>query len=236
MDLAEQAALVTGASSGIGRATARALAAEGAAVAVAARREEKLQELAADIESDGGRALVVPTDVRDESAVTETVEATVESLGGLDILVNNAGVARSSLVDRTSPEAYRLEVEVNLLGAMYATHAALSVMLDAGRGHVVNVSSSNAVNPPAGGSGYNATKAGLNTFSETLRREVTTQGIRVTLVMPGRVVTEMASWEEWDGQPLDADDVARAIVYAVGEPAHVSVNELIIRPTDHRHP
>jgi NADP-dependent 3-hydroxy acid dehydrogenase YdfG len=232
MDLSDEVAIVTGASSGIGDATARELAGRGATVVAAARREDRLDDLVADIESDDGDALAVRTDVRDEDDVAAMVEAAHETFGSLDILVNNAGVAGARSAWDATPEKFRQILEVNLLGAMNATSAALEYMLESGSGQVVNVSSTNAINPPPGGGGYNASKAALNAFSDSLRRAVTRKGIRVTVVMPGRVQTEIASWEDWDGRPLQPTDVAEAIGHALDQPARASVNELVLRPTD----
>jgi hypothetical protein len=240
-----KAALVTGASSGIGEATAVALADAGAKVALAARREDELRSVADRIESDGGEALVVPTDVTDEEQVDELVDRTHEAFGSLDILVNNAGVMLLERVEDADVENFRQMVEVNLLGLMDVTHTALPYMREQGEGHVVNLSSVAGRKAYAGSSGYNASKFGVNGFSEALREEVTGEDdVRVTLIEPGFVDTELPEHIPSDDQQemarqmleevdvLQPEDVARSILYAVSQPTHVDVNELLIRPTD----
>jgi NADP-dependent 3-hydroxy acid dehydrogenase YdfG len=238
-----QVALVTGASSGIGEATAEALAAEGAAVALAARREVELASLADRLETGGAETLVVPTDVTDEAEVEDMIDTTVSELGCLDILVNNAGVMLLEAVAEADTDNWRQMVEVNLLGLMNATHAALPVMREQESGHVVNVSSVAGRQASATASGYNATKFGVNGFTEAFRQEVTDDGIRTTLIEPGIVDTELQehipddevqeSVNEWveSMEPLTGTDIARTIAFAVAQPRHVSVNELLIRPT-----
>ncbi|UPM45068.1 SDR family NAD(P)-dependent oxidoreductase [Halocatena salina] len=236
-------ALVTGASSGIGEATVKALAEEGASVALAARREPQLRDLADRIEAEGGDALVVPTDVTDESDVQEMIETTHEEFGRLDILVNNAGVMLLEPVEHADTDNFQQMVEVNLLGLMNATHAALPILQEQGQGHIVNVSSVAGRQASTNASGYNATKFGVNGFTEALRQEITQDGIRTTLIEPGVVDTELQehipnesakeSIEEWveSMNPLTSEDIARSIQYAVTQPQHVSVNEILIRPT-----
>ena len=241
--LDDRVALVTGASSGIGEATAEALAAEGASLALAARREDELTDLADRLASEGVETLVVPTDVTDEGQVENMIETTTEELGRLDIIINNAGVMLLEPVIEADRANFRQMVEVNLLGLMNATHAALPIMEDQGTGHIVNISSVAGRQASASGSGYNATKFGVNGFTEALRQEVNNDGIRTTLIEPGIVDTELQdhipdddaqqSVEEWveEMAPLTGEDVARSIRYAVTQPQHVSVNELLIRPT-----
>lgn len=229
MDLTDRVAVVTGASSGIGEATARALAREGCAVALAARREDRLRSVADDID---GRTLVVPTDVGDEADVEAMVEETREEFGGIDVLVNNAGVLLADPVADADRADFREQVEVNLLGTMNATHAALPGMLDSGGGHVVAVSSMNARYPAEGGSAYTASKFGVNGFCRSLRKEMADEDVRVTIVMPGPVVTEMRDWEGWDGRPLDPADVAESIVFAVSRPDHVEIPDITVNTTD----
>lgn len=237
-------AAVTGASSGIGEATALALAREGAPVALGARREERIDALAERIESEGGRALSIQVDVADEGQARSFVETTHRELGGLSILVNNAGVMLLGPVEGADIADWRRMVEVNLLGVLYCTHAALPLMREGGGGDVVNVSSVAGRIARAGTAVYNLTKWGLNGFSEGLRQEALYSGIRVSLVEPGVVETELASHNrnpvvqqaierarEEIGTPLSADDIARAIVYTVSQPAHVAVNEVLVRPT-----
>ncbi|CQH56650.1 probable oxidoreductase (short-chain dehydrogenase family) [Halobacterium hubeiense] len=244
--LDDNVALVTGASSGIGAETAVQLAEEGADVAVAARREERLEDVASRIEATGSEALVVPTDVSESEEVEAMISETVEELGGLDVLVNNAGVMLLESVADADPENWRTMVEVNLLGVMNATKAALPHLRDGG--HVVNVSSVAGRVAGATSSGYNATKFGVNAFTEAFRQEETENGVRTTLVEPGFVATELAEHipdeeirersEQMTEQMdvLQPEDIARSIVFAASQPEHVSVNELLVRPTDQQAP
>jgi clavulanate-9-aldehyde reducatase len=240
-------AAVTGASSGIGEATAIALAAEGCAVALGARREDRLQELAKRIESDGGRAVALPADVADEASARAFVEGANEQLGGLDILVNNAGVMLLGPVEGADTEHWRTMVDVNVLGLLYCTHAALPIMREAGGGHIVNLSSVAGRSANAGSAVYNFTKFGVGGFSEALRQEALNANIRVTLVEPGFVDTELQGHNEIPavrdaieqmreqmGKVLEAGDIARAIAYVVTQPEHVAINEVLVRPTKQR--
>ncbi|MER6813370.1 SDR family NAD(P)-dependent oxidoreductase [Spirillospora sp. NPDC000708] len=233
-------ALVTGASSGIGEATALALSAEGAAVAAGARRADRLAALAGKAP---GEVLALDLDVTDEASVRAAVAATVDRFGGLDVLVNNAGVMFNGPVASADTADWRRMVETNLLGSMYAVHAALPHLLER-RGTVVQVSSTSGRTATATAGAYAATKFGVNAFAEALRQEVTAQGVRVVLVEPGFVATELVDHIADPGhralaremaasmRTLQPGDIADAVVYAVGQPEHVAVNELLIRPTD----
>jgi clavulanate-9-aldehyde reducatase len=242
-DLTGRVAAVTGATSGIGEATALALAGAGAAVAVAGRRADRLEALAQRIEDDGGRALPVPTDVSDEAQARALIERTVSELGGLSILVNNAGVMLLGPVQDADLDEWRRMVNVNVFGVLYCTHAALPVMREAGGGDIVNVSSTAGRQAHLGSAVYNLTKFGVNGFTEGLRQEALHVGVRVSVVEPGMVETELldhnknpvvlegaAKMREQVGTPLSADDIARAIAYVVGQPPHVAVNEVLVRP------
>jgi NADP-dependent 3-hydroxy acid dehydrogenase YdfG len=240
-------ALVTGASSGIGAATALALAAEGATVAIAARRRDRLEALAEKINAQG-RAIVVETDVTDEAQVRAMVGETVAELGGLDVLINNAGVMLLGPILDAPTEEWRRMVELNLLGLLYCTHAALPHLLAAAEGErgvadVVNVSSVAGRVARLNSGVYNATKWGVGAFSESLRQEVTTRHVRVTLVEPGAVATELAGHNRPEVldmmarnfagvTPLQAEDIAAAVLFAVTQPRHASVNEVLVRPTE----
>jgi NADP-dependent 3-hydroxy acid dehydrogenase YdfG len=229
MDLTGNVAVVTGASSGIGEAAARTLAREGCTVALAARREDRLEALADEIGVE--KSLVVPTDISDEDDAAALIERTRERLGGVDILVNNAGVARGDPVADADLSDLRRNVRVNLEGVMNVTHAALPAMLDAG-GDIVTVSSMSARFPQEGGSGYTASKFGVNGFCRSLRKELSDEQVRVTIVMPGPVVTELNDWEHWDGRALDPADVASAIEFVVSRPARVEISDITVNSTD----
>ena len=234
-------AVVTGASSGIGAATARALSAAGASVALGARRTDRLEKLA---ESLDGPALVRAVDVADEDQARGFVEAARDELGGPHILVNNAGVMLLGPVVDSDPEDWRRMIGVNLLGLLYCTHAALPMIGESGGGDIVNVSSVAGRRADAGAAVYNMTKFGVHAFSEALRQEALHAGVRVTTVAPGFVETElqghntdplvlrsMEKAREQIGEVLKAEDIADAILHAVTRPAHVCVNEIVVRPT-----
>ena len=184
-----QVAIITGASSGIGQATARRLARDGMCMTLAARRPAELERVAREVQSAGGQALVAPTDVRDRAAIHRMVQATLERWGRIDVLVNNAGVAYSKRVANLEPELLREQVAVNLVAVIECAQAVLSAMLQQKSGHIINIASiAGLVGLPGSGT-YNATKFGVVGFTEALRREVRTSGIRVTAFCPGFVAT-----------------------------------------------
>jgi clavulanate-9-aldehyde reducatase len=240
-------AAITGASSGIGEATALELARAGAAVAVGARRRERLDGLVEKIEADGGRALAIEVDVADEGQARSFVETTHGELGGLSILINNAGVMLLGPVEGADLEHWRRMIDVNVLGLLYCTHAALPLMREGGGGDIVNVSSVAGRRADAGAAVYNLTKFGVTGFTEALRQEALHCGIRVTGIEPGHVETElqghntnpvvqqaMERARERIGTPLTAEDIARSIAFAVSQPPHVCLNEVLVRPTSQR--
>jgi NADP-dependent 3-hydroxy acid dehydrogenase YdfG len=242
-------ALVTGASSGIGEATALQLASAGAAVALVARRADRLAALAAKIKDGGGTALVLASDVTDEEQAKAAVETTVAELGRLDTLVNNAGVMLLGPAVGAPLSEWQRMVQLNLLGLLYCAHAALPHLLAAAQdgprqvADMVNVSSV-AGRVARNGSGvYNATKHGVGAFSEALRQEVTQRHVRISLVEPGATATELAGHNRpeiqegmrqrfADMELLHAEDIADAITYIVTRPRHMAINELLVRPTD----
>jgi NADP-dependent 3-hydroxy acid dehydrogenase YdfG len=241
-------ALVTGASSGIGAATASALAAEGAAVALAARRKDRLDALAERL-GDSTKVLVLETDVTDEDQVGAMVERTVGEFGRLDTLVNNAGVMLLGPIENAPTSEWRRMVNLNLLGLLYCTHAALPHLLAAAEdgprqvADVVNVSSVAGRVARLNSGVYNATKFGVGAFSESLRQEVTTRHVRVTIIEPGATTTELAFQNRpeileemaktFGGiEMLHSEDIAAAIAYAVTQPRQVAVNEIMVRPTE----
>jgi NADP-dependent 3-hydroxy acid dehydrogenase YdfG len=240
-------AAITGASSGIGEATALALAGAGYSVALGARREDRLREIAGRVESEGARAAVLPCDVTDEAQAHGFVQSTREQLGRVDVLVNNAGVMLPGPVDGADTDEWRRMIDVNVYGLLYCTHAAMPVMRDQGGGHIVNVSSVAGRRAALGTAVYNLTKFGVNGFSEALRQEALHSNIRVTLIEPGFVDTELQShmthpmakqaterMREEIGEVLEPEQIADAIAYAVSLPQHVAVNEVLVRPTKQR--
>jgi NADP-dependent 3-hydroxy acid dehydrogenase YdfG len=245
--LAGSVALVTGASSGIGAAAAASLAAEGAAIALAARRKDMLDGVAAGITDRGGTALVLECDITDQQQATSAVERTVGELGRLDILVNNAGVMLlGPVVGAPLPEWQRM-VDLNVLGLLYTAHAALPHLLRAAEdgprqvADMVNISSVAGRFARNGNGVYSLTKFGIGAFSESLRQEVAGRYLRVSLVEPGATATELASHNRAEilesirsqfGQRMDAADIADAITYIVTRPRHVAINEMLVRPTE----
>lgn len=241
-ELKGKVALVTGASSGIGAATAKILAKNGASVVLVARREDRLQQIIKEIEDAGGRAISVVADVADEAQVKNAFDKAQQGLGRLDILVNNAGVMLLGPISGADTEEWRHMVNLNVLGLMYCTHAALPIMQAQKSGHIVNISSVAGRTAREGVGVYNATKWAVGAFSESLRQEVSRDRIRVSIIEPGVVETELQThisdekmkrqMEEMTRgmQPLQSDDIARTILYAVSQPQHVNVNEILIRP------
>jgi NADP-dependent 3-hydroxy acid dehydrogenase YdfG len=242
-------ALVTGASSGIGEATAAALAARGAAVAVAARRGDRLDALASRISGNGGTALALEADVTSQEQAEALVERTVSQLGRLDILVNNAGVMLLGPILDAPTEEWDRMIALNLQGLLYCSHAALPHLLSAadssprGVADLINISSVAGRVAREGSGVYNLTKFGVGAFSESLRQEVTGRHVRVSLVEPGAVVTELVTHLRPEiaaqlGQRfgtmerLAAEDIADAIAYVVTRPRHMAVNEILVRPTE----
>ncbi|MBJ7608947.1 MAG: SDR family NAD(P)-dependent oxidoreductase [Candidatus Dormibacteraeota bacterium] len=243
-------ALVTGASSGIGAATAVALAAEGAAVAVVARRRDRLEELEARIGKAGGRTLVIEADVTDEQQGREAVGRTVAELGRLDILVNNAGQMLLGRIEGADTSMWRRMLDLNVAALMTLTHEALPHLLhgaDTDPRHVsdiVNISSVAGRVARAGSGGYNASKWAVNAFSESLRQEVTKRHVRVALVEPGAVDTELASHNTdpevkanlqkrfGETERLTAEDIAELITFMVTRPRRMALNEILVRPTE----
>ena len=242
-------ALVTGASSGIGEATALALAGHGAAVALVARRKDRLDDLAARLTAAGGRALVIEADITDQTQALAAVEQTVAELGRLDTLVNNAGVMLLGPMEQAPVEEWQRMVQINVLGLMYCTHAALPHVLRAAEdsprrvADIVNISSVAGRIARPGSGVYNATKFGVGAFSEGLRQEVTKRHVRVSLVEPGAVETELVGHNRpevldtinarFGGmERLQAEDISDAVAYVVTRPRHVAINELLVRPTE----
>ena len=242
IDLSGRVVAVTGASSGIGEATALACAEAGAAVSLAARRTDRIDALAERIRSAGGTAIAVSTDVGDEEQANAFVRRTHEELGRLDVLVNNAGVMLLGPIEGAQTDEWRRMIDANVYGVLYCSHAAFPLMREQGGGQIVNVSSVAGRVARAGSGVYNLTKFGVGAFSESLRQEGVPHNIRVTLIEPGAVTTELQGHnleeirkmmaERFEGvTPLEAGDIARAVLYAIGQPDHVAINEVLVRPT-----
>jgi len=242
-------ALVTGASSGIGEATARELAARGAAVAVAARRADRLKVLAEDITAAGGRALAIEADMTDKEQARHAVERTVAEWGRLDILVNNAGIARLGSLADGKVEDWEQMVTLNVLGQLYCTRAALPHLLRAAEdgprqvADLVNVASLSGRIARKGAGVYSATKHAVIAFSESLRQEVAGRHVRVSVLEPGAVSTELFrdrspevqrehAPEAGRYERLRPEDVADTIGYVVTRPRHVAMNEVLMRPSE----
>ncbi|WAC89150.1 SDR family NAD(P)-dependent oxidoreductase [Mycobacterium sp. Aquia_213] len=247
--LTQAVALVTGASSGIGAAAAKALAAEGAAVALLARRAERLADLKADIESAGGTALVVPADVTDAEQVASAVRQTVAELGRLDILVNNAGLMQSAPATEALLRDWDQMVSVNVQGVLYATRAALPHLIEAaadsarGVADLVTISSTAGWVARPNTAVYSLTKFGVNAFSEGLRQEVLGKRVRVGVVGPGTVDTEIfshladASREAFEKQTagmvkMRPEDIADAVLFMVTRDRRVAVNHMLVRAAE----
>jgi NADP-dependent 3-hydroxy acid dehydrogenase YdfG len=242
-------ALVTGASSGIGEATALALAEHGASVAIAARRVDRLQTLASRIRESGGTALVLESDVGDERQAREAVQRTVSELGRLDTLINNAGVMLLGPAVGAPLAEWETMLHVNLAGLLYCAHAALPHLLSAADdgprnvADMVNISSVAGRVARSGSAVYNLTKHGVGAFSEALRQEVTGRHVRISIVEPGAVATELSSHNRPEirdqisqrfgtVERMQATDISDLIGYIVTRPWRVAINEVLIRPTE----
>lgn len=241
--LANKVVIVTGASSGIGHATAIELAKRGARVVCAARRTDRLKALIRDINAQGGKAIAVGCDVCDRAAVESMVATARETFGPIDCLINNAGVMPLSFMDACKVDEWTRMVDVNINGVLYGIAAALPEMIERRSGHIINVSSVAGRKIFPGGAVYCATKHAVHALSEGLRGELASTGVRVSVIAPGLVTTELqqsitderikqrfASLPA-DLVPLTSEDIAAAVIYAMEAPAHVSVNEVLVRPT-----
>lgn len=242
-------AIVTGASSGIGRAAAKELSRNGASVVVAARRKDRLDDLVTKIEAEGGSALAVECDVTDRSQAESLVEAAVETYGRLDTLVNNAGVMLLGPIVDAPVEEWERMVDLNVKGLLWCSHAALPHLISAAEtgprqvADLVNISSVAGRVSRLGSGVYNLTKHGVGAVSESLRQEVTRRHVRVSLVEPGATLTELGSHVRpevaavsakrfAETELLAAADIADAICYIVTRPRRVAVNEILVRPTE----
>ena len=241
-NIAGKVVVITGASSGMGEAAARHLAAQGAAVVLGARRIERLEALVGEITAAGGRALAVATDVTDRAQVQRLVDAAVETYGRIDVLVNNAGIMPLSPLERLKVDEWDRMIDVNLQGVLYGVAAALPHMTAQKSGHIINLSSVAGHKVFGGSAVYSATKFGVRALSEGLRMEVKPYNIRTTIICPGAVKTELLDHiteadvqkanQDYVGQVgVPADSFARVVAFAVSQPEELDINEIVFRPT-----
>ena len=241
--LKDKVAIVTGASSGIGYATALALAKEGAKLAIAARRTKQLEQLQNEITKNGGECAVISCDVTKRKDCESLIDAVIKKWNRVDILINNAGIMPLSFVKNVKVDEWEQMVDVNIKGVLFCTAATIPHMINQNSGHIVNISSiAGRIVFPAG-SVYCATKFAVRAFSEGLRQELSTKHkIRVTTIEPGIVATELTntitdksldSFLEYTKkiEPLQSSDIASAILFALNSPLHMNVNEIMVRPT-----
>ena len=239
-EITNKVVIITGASSGLGEATARRLAKNGAKLMLAARREDRLKELVADIEKEGGTAQYKVTDVTDRSAVEALAKATKDAYERIDVLVNNAGLMPLSPLAATKIDEWEQMIDVNIKGVLYSIAAVMPIMQQQESGHIVNLSSVAGHKVFPAGAVYCATKFAVKAISEGIRLE--SEGvIRSTNISPGAVDTELTNTishdetaqgvEQLYGVAIDADAIARAITFAIEQPADVDVNEIIVRPS-----
>ncbi len=233
--------VITGASSGLGEAAARHLAAQGAAVALGARRAERIDAIANELNADGGKAIAIPTDVTQYDQVKRLVDSAVQAFGRIDVMINNAGLMPQSPIGRLKIDDWNRMIDVNIKGVLYGIAAALPYMKEQKSGHIINVSSvaGHKVRPAT--AVYGATKHAVRALSEGLRQEVKPWNIRTTIISPGAVDTELPeSVTEPDiaenvrkiyEQAIPADSFARAVAFAISQPEEVDINEILFRPT-----
>ena len=234
--------VITGASSGLGEATARLLSAQGASVVLGARRVERLQSLANELTRSGGKALAVTTDVTHRDQVKRLVDAAVKTYGRLDVMINNAGLMQQSPLERLKVDEWDNMIDINIKGVLYGIAAALPHMQRQKAGHIINVSSVAGHKVTPAGAVYSATKHAVRAISEGLRQEVKPYNIRTTVISPGAVATELPSHitdeksaaniqKFYEGFAIPADSFARAVAFAMSQPEEVDVNEILFRPT-----
>jgi NADP-dependent 3-hydroxy acid dehydrogenase YdfG len=241
-NIADKVIVITGASSGMGEATARELAKHGATVVLGARRLERIQALAEELNGQGGRAFAVQTDVTNQAQVKALVDAAVQHYGRIDVLLNNAGLMQLALLDKLKVEEWDAMIDVNFKGVLYGIAAALPHMQQQKGGHIINVSSvaGHKVTPTA--AVYAATKHAVRALTEGLRQEVKPYNLRTTIISPGAVDTELANHitdtevaagiQQYNAEySISPDTLAHAVVYALSQPQDVDINEILFRPT-----
>lgn len=234
MEFSRKKAVVTGGTKGIGRAIAKALVSAGMDVSISARHEDEVKRATAEVNEIGpGRCVGYVCDVRDEAQVRSFFEKTVEALGGLDILINNAGIGIFSPVESTSGEDFRAVIETNLCGVFYCCHEAIPLMKQRGGGYIINLSSLAGVNAHPKMAAYNASKFGLNGFSEALMQEVRHDGIKVSYIMPGSVNTHFGGDEPSDEKSwqLQSEDIAQVVMDLLQYPDRTLPSRVEIRPS-----
>ena len=241
--IANKVVVITGASSGLGEATARLLAKRGAMLVVCARRLERLEKLAAEIAAAGGEAIAHATDVARRADVEKLIQAAHDKFGRVDVLVNNAGIMPMAAMSKLKVDEWDRMIDVNIKGVLYGIAAVLPGMRTNKGGHIINLSSVAGLRVSAGvGTVYSATKFAVKAISEGLRAEVGREGIRVTTLYPGAVASELMDGSSdpeaaagikafYQANEIPADSVARAVVYAIEQPAEMSINEITLRPT-----
>lgn len=236
--------IITGASSGIGEVTARLLASKGYNLALAARSVDKLEALKSEIEKEGGKVIAVKTDVTNRAEVKELAKKTIEEFGTIDVLVNNAGIMPLSFIKNLHEDEWEKTVDVNIKGVLNGIGAVLPMMMEKKKGHIINISSVAGVKVYPTSSVYCGTKWAVEAITEGVRQELGKEyNIRTTSIRPGATKSNLANtitdpevmkWFETWGQFefLEAEDIAKAILYAIEQPDNVSVSEVLIRPTD----
>jgi NADP-dependent 3-hydroxy acid dehydrogenase YdfG len=241
-NIAGKVVVITGASSGLGEATARLLAAQGARVVLGARREDRIQALARELTAGAAKAIAVRTDVTDRTQVKNLVAAAMEAFGRIDVMINNAGLMPQSLLERLRIDEWDRTIDVNLKGVLYGIAAALPYMQQQKSGHFINVSSVAGHKVGPGTAVYAATKFGVRALSEGLRQEVKPYNIRTTIISPGAVATELPDsvtdpdaaarvHKFYAEQAIPADSFARVVAFAISQPDDVDINEILFRPT-----
>jgi len=234
--------VITGASSGLGEATARMLAAEGAIVVLGARRTDRITALANELTKNGGQALAITTDVTDAGQLKKLVDTAVEKYGKIDVIINNAGLMPQSPLERLKINDWDQMIDVNIKGVLYGIAAALPHMTAQKAGQIINVSSVAGHKVHPGGAVYSATKYAVRALSEGLRQEVKPYNIRTTIISPGAVDTELPDTttdpdaaagikQFYESFAISADSFARCVVFAMSQPADVDINEILYRPT-----
>jgi len=241
-NIAGKVVVITGASSGLGEATARRLSEEGATLVLGARRSDRLETLVGELTAKGGKALAKTTDVTKVDEVKALVDAAVEAYGRVDVMINNAGLMPQSPLERLKIDDWDRMIDVNIKGVLYGIAAALPHMKEQKSGHFINVSSVAGHKVRPGGVVYSATKHAVRVISEGLRQEVKPYNIRTTIISPGAVATELPNsvtepdvaqgiQKFYEAVAIPADSFARAVVYAMSQPEDVDVNEILFRPT-----